>query len=49
MNSPNPAPAGARSSRLNALGRLGADWWSVIVSGMVTVLAVLDVLPKIPW
>lgn len=33
----------------DALGRLGADWWSVIVAGTATVLAVFDALPKIPW
>ncbi|MFE5286676.1 hypothetical protein ACFRAQ_17065 [Nocardia sp. NPDC056611] len=44
VNSPTPPP-----SRLDALGRLGADWWSVIVSGVVVALAVLGVLPKIPW
>lgn len=51
MTNPNPAPetSGARPSWLDALGRLGADWWSVIVAGAVTVLAVLDALPKIPW
>lgn len=49
MNSPTPPPPAARSSRLDALGRLGADWWSVIVSGVVVVLAVLGALPKIPW
>ncbi|MFE2994473.1 hypothetical protein ACFXG4_05600 [Nocardia sp. NPDC059246] len=51
MNSPNPAPetSAARPSWPDTLGRLGADWWSVVVSGVVTVLAVFDVLPKIPW
>ncbi|WP_433564926.1 hypothetical protein ACQP1O_06315 [Nocardia sp. CA-151230] len=51
MNSPNAAPetSAARPSLPDALGRLGADWWSVIVSGVVTVLAVFDALPKIPW
>ncbi|WP_405489957.1 hypothetical protein [Nocardia sp. NBC_00511] len=46
---PVPEPSGTRPSRLDALGSLGADWWSVIVSGVVVVLAVFDLLPKIPW
>ncbi|MEC3956759.1 hypothetical protein VMT65_27240 [Nocardia sp. CDC153] len=50
MNSPNPAPErSGRPSWPDTLGRLGADWWSVIVAGVVVVLAVFDVLPKIPW
>ncbi|MEV6064999.1 hypothetical protein AB0L82_00465 [Nocardia sp. NPDC052001] len=51
MTSSHPAPesSGARSSWLDALGRLGADWWSVIVAGVATVLAIFDALPKIPW
>ncbi|MFE3225337.1 hypothetical protein [Nocardia sp. NPDC059228] len=58
VNSPDPAPetSAARPSWPDALGRrvdfkiqVGADWWSVIVSGVVTVLAVFGVLPKIPW
>jgi hypothetical protein len=28
------------------LARIGVDWWATIVAG---VLAVLDLLPKIPW
>ncbi|MFF0610995.1 hypothetical protein ACFYUD_20265 [Nocardia tengchongensis] len=50
VNSPTPPPATttARSAQLDTLGRLGADWWSVIVSGVVVVLAVLGALPKIP-
>ncbi|GAB0105124.1 hypothetical protein JMUB6875_41020 [Nocardia sp. JMUB6875] len=51
MTSPHPAPetSGARPSLPDALGRLGADWWSVIVSGVVVALAVFNALPKIPW
>jgi hypothetical protein len=29
--------------------RIGTDWWSVILVGAITVLAVANVLPKIPW
>ncbi|MVU75709.1 hypothetical protein GPX89_00435 [Nocardia sp. ET3-3] len=51
VTSPIPAPekSAARPSWPDALGRLGADWWSVIVSGVVVALAVFDALPKIPW
>jgi hypothetical protein len=38
---PVTAPTGAT--------RLGVDWWAVIVGGVFVALAVLDVLPKIPW
>ena len=28
---------------------IGVDWWATIVAGVLVVLAVADVLPKIPW
>ncbi len=28
---------------------IGVDWWATIVAGVFVVLAVADVLPKIPW
>jgi uncharacterized RDD family membrane protein YckC len=31
------------------LGRISVDWWATIVAGVIVVLAVLDILPKIPW
>lgn len=31
------------------LGRIGVDWWATIVAGVVVLLAVADLLPKIPW
>ena len=31
------------------LGRIGLDWWATIVAGAVVVLAVVGLLPKIPW
>jgi uncharacterized RDD family membrane protein YckC len=40
----NESPAWAE-----AVGRLGTDWWATIVAGVITVLAVANVLPKIPW
>lgn len=43
----SPEPGGNDASR----GRfaLGVDWWATIVAGVFVVLAVADVLPKIPW
>ena len=31
------------------LGRVGVDWWATIVAGLVVLLAVAGLLPKIPW
>jgi hypothetical protein len=31
------------------LGRIGVDWWATIVAGIVVLLAVAGLLPKIPW
>jgi uncharacterized RDD family membrane protein YckC len=31
------------------LGRIGADWWATIIAGVIALLAVANVLPKIPW
>ena len=31
------------------LGRIGVDWWATIVAGVVVLLAVAGLLPKIPW
>ena len=28
---------------------LGADWWAVIVSGALVLLAAWGALPRIPW
>ncbi|MFI5778251.1 hypothetical protein [Nocardia sp. NPDC051570] len=40
-----PGPGGEGS----VLARIGADWWAVIVTGVITLAAVAGVLPKIPW
>jgi hypothetical protein len=29
--------------------RVGVDWWATIVAGAIAVLAVANLLPKIPW
>lgn len=39
-----PAPGGQ-----NAIGRIGVDWWATIVAGAIALLAVTNLLPKIPW
>jgi hypothetical protein len=31
------------------VGRIGTDWWATIVAGVITLLAVINVLPKIGW
>jgi hypothetical protein len=31
------------------LARIGVDWSATIVAGVLALLAVLDILPKIPW
>ncbi|WP_264049010.1 hypothetical protein [Mycobacterium parmense] len=31
------------------LGRVGDDWWATLVAGALVALAVLGVLPRIPW
>jgi hypothetical protein len=36
-------------TRGERLGRIGVDWWATIVAGIVVLLAVAGLLPKIPW
>ncbi|MEV6771665.1 hypothetical protein AB0N05_23875 [Nocardia sp. NPDC051030] len=48
MNISTPEQSG-NASWLGRAAGLGADWWSVIVTGVVVLLAVFDALPKIPW
>jgi hypothetical protein len=31
------------------LAGIGVDWWATIVAGIVVLLAVAGLLPKIPW
>lgn len=31
------------------LDRISLDWWATIVAGVVVLLAVAGLLPKIPW
>jgi len=43
------APDAPQQAGEQQLGGLSVDWWATIVAGVFVVLAVLDVLPKIPW
>ncbi|WP_197515087.1 hypothetical protein [Mycobacterium sp. 1245805.9] len=31
------------------LGSVSVDWWATLLAGVITALAVANVLPKIPW
>jgi hypothetical protein len=31
------------------VSRISLDWWATIVAGVVVLLAVAGLLPKIPW
>jgi hypothetical protein len=33
----------------DGLGRIGIDWWATIVAGILVLLAVAGLLPKVPW
>jgi hypothetical protein len=41
--------AAAAPTWAERLGRIGADWWATIVAGVVVLLAVAGLLPKIGW
>jgi hypothetical protein len=43
------APPEKSAAWTDAVGRLGTDWWATIVAGVIVLLAVANVLPKIPW
>ncbi|MBW0018712.1 MAG: hypothetical protein JO236_14370 [Mycobacterium sp.] len=38
-----------RDRRLGRVGSVSVDWWATLLAGVITALAVADVLPKIPW
>ena len=46
MTASDDHDAPARSERRV---RIGVDWWATIVAGIVVLLAVAGLLPKIPW
>lgn len=48
-SSATPAAPATPSSWADVVGRLGTDWWATIVAGVITLLAVGNILPKIPW
>ena len=48
-SSETAAPPEKSAAWADAVGRLGTDWWATIVAGVITLLAVTNVLPKIPW
>ena len=48
-SSETPAAPATPSSWTDVVGRLGTDWWATIVAGVITLLAVGNILPKIPW
>jgi hypothetical protein len=48
-SSENPTATATSGSWTDTVGRLGTDWSATIVAGVITVLAVANVLPKIPW
>jgi uncharacterized membrane protein YdfJ with MMPL/SSD domain len=47
--SESTAPHEKSAAWADAVGRVGTDWWATIVAGVVVLLAVTNVLPKIPW
>jgi hypothetical protein len=48
---PNPKQGAepAPSSWVDRAAGIGTDWWATIVAGVIVLLAVAGVLPKIPW
>ena len=38
-----------RSDWGDRLASVSVDWWATLVAGVITALAVANVLPKIPW
>ena len=38
-----------RSEWGERVGSVSVDWWATAVAGVITALAVANVLPKIPW
>ena len=47
--SPPASNSAAAPGWQGAVGRIGVDWCATIVAGAIAVLAVTDLLPKIPW
>ncbi|KAA0094651.1 hypothetical protein CIW49_24145 [Mycolicibacterium sp. P1-18] len=45
VSEPSPEP----QERVSWYARVGTDWWATIVAGGIAVLAVTNLLPRIPW
>jgi hypothetical protein len=48
-SSESTTPPEKSAAWADAVGRLGTDWWATIVAGVIVLLAVANVLPKIGW
>jgi len=42
-------PSSEPQEQASWYARAGTDWWATIVAGAITVLAVTNLLPRIPW
>ncbi|QLL06318.1 hypothetical protein [Mycobacterium vicinigordonae] len=38
-----------RGRGLERLGSISIDWWATLLAALVAVLAVANILPRIPW
>ena len=45
----NGKPTNGELTLSERLGPIGVDWWATIVAGIVVLLDVAVLLPKIPW
>ncbi|WP_186272739.1 hypothetical protein [Mycobacterium kubicae] len=45
MNSVGPQ----RRNLPSRITSVSVDWWATLAAGVITALAVADVLPRIPW
>lgn len=44
-----PSGASPDQSPPSRIARISLDWWATIIAGVIALLAVANVLPKIPW
>ena len=42
-------PTSQSSGWQERIGSISVDWWATLLAGVITALAVANVLPKIPW
>lgn len=45
MNTVPPRPG----RWIRRLGSISVDWWATLLAGVIAVLAIADILPRIPW